>query len=117
MLNIAFEHEFSVNVNSLTHPYYCADKVHVFFVRNEIAKKINEEKLMREEWIKANDNEIVVPRLEYYSFENWFLINYYWYLTGTCQGMFKFVMQWINTNSYFDRHRIYHVCSVPRSPI
>ena len=58
-----------------------------FHFRNEIAKKENEEKLMREEWIKANVNEIDVPTLKYYSFENWFLINYYWYLTGTCQGL------------------------------
>ena len=53
-----------------------------------MTKKEEEEVKMKENWMKENANQTdqEVPQFEYYDFENWFLINYYWYLTATCQG-------------------------------
>ena len=45
---------------------------------------------MKEEWIIQNGNNTdqIMPNFEYYTFENWFLINFYYFLTTTCQGKY-----------------------------
>ena len=43
---------------------------------------------MKQDWMISNVNKTdeIMPEFEYFEYENWFLINYYYYLTATCQG-------------------------------
>ena len=45
---------------------------------------------MKEEWMMktGNDTEKTMPEFEYYEFENWLLINYYYVMTSSCQGKY-----------------------------
>lgn len=43
---------------------------------------------MKQDWMISNGNmtDETMPKFEYFEYENWFLINYYYYLTAACQG-------------------------------
>ena len=47
---------------------------------------------LKEEWIMRNGNntEKRMPEFEYYDFENWLLINYYYVMTSSCQGEYSY---------------------------
>ena len=62
---------------------------------------------MKQDWMISNGNKTdeTMPKFEYFEYENWFLINYYYYLTAACQGK---CIYWISLdNTIWNLHNLF----------